>query len=175
MLTVVLFSGLLVAGALAETPPAPPANTCAEDPHFRDFDFWLGQWDVTMRSSGESVGTNRITSIEQGCAIQENWTSRRGTTGMSLNWYDPTRQVWRQIWVAVPGYVIDIEGGLKDGDMVLEGTITTYGDGSTERIRGRWTPNDDGTVRQFFEQYSTEDESWQPWFDGLYTPIPQKD
>ena len=69
------------------------------------------------------------------------------------------------------GYVIDIEGGLVDGSMVLEGHITDYGEKISHDFRGTWTPNADGTVRQFFEQFSATDETWKPWFDGLYTPL----
>lgn len=151
--------------------PAPPPDVCAEDEAFRAFDFWLGHWQVTNRATGQVAGRNRIVAVERGCAIQENWTSRRGTTGMSLNWYDPTRDRWRQVWISAPGYVIDIEGVLRDGSMVLEGHITTYGDGTTHDFRGTWTANNDGTVRQLFEQYSETDDDWQVWFDGLYTPI----
>ena len=34
---------------------------------------------------------------------------------------------------------------------------------------GEWTPNEDGTVTQYFEQYDAETEQWNPWFSGLYT------
>jgi hypothetical protein len=35
-------------------------------------------------------------------------------------------------------------------------------------FRGRWTPNADGSVRQFFEQKDLESGEWTVWFDGLY-------
>ncbi len=156
---------LAVGVAKAEEP-----TICQSDPHFRDFDFWLGRWEVTARQSGKAAGTNHISAVEGGCAIHENWTSQSGGTGFSLNWYDPVRKKWRQVWLARPGYVIDIEGGLVDGAMVLEGHITDFGERVPHRFRGTWTPNADGTVRQFFEQFSDTDRKWNPWFDGLYTP-----
>ncbi len=84
-----------------------------------------------------------------------------------MNYYNPNNEKWRQVWVA-PGYIIDIEGGLnEDGAMVLKGYISNFGQGERP-FRGTWTPNEDGTVRQFFEQMNTQAGRWDPWFDGLY-------
>lgn len=35
-------------------------------------------------------------------------------------------------------------------------------------FRGTWTPNEDGSVRQFFVQQDTDGGVWKTWFDGLY-------
>lgn len=147
----------------------PPIMICDEDPHFKDFDFWVGEWTVTGPKREQVAGENSIRKIEAGCAIQENWTSSGGGTGMSINYYNPVTQKWRQVWVAPPGYMIDIEGGLKDGSMVLEGEVTYYGQGKSQGFRGTWTPNEDGTVRQYFQQFDAEKNEWTDWFDGLYT------
>lgn len=156
--------------APAEAQQTPPVNQCLEDAHFGDFDFWVGSWRVTANGSGAYAGDNVITKVENGCALEERWTSAGGGTGRSINYYNPQTEKWRQVWVAAPGYVIDIEGGLEDGSMVLVGTITTYGNKAVHPFKGTWTPNEDGTVRQFFEQYSEETKAWQPWFDGIYAP-----
>lgn len=152
-----------------EEAKTPPPMICDEDPHFRDFDFWVGEWDVTGRETGKVAGENSITKIEAGCALQENWSSAGGGSGMSVNYYNPVTQKWRQVWVAKPGYMIDIEGGLKDGSMVLEGTVTYYRQNAVRDFRGTWTPNEDGTVRQYFQEFDPEKKEWADWFDGLYT------
>ncbi len=54
--------------------------------------------------------------------------------------------------------------------MVLLGEIYNYGSNETFEFRGTWTPNRDGSVRQFFEQYNDETEVWDSWFDGRYVP-----
>lgn len=153
----------------AEVKASPPVNICETDPHFSDFDFWVGAWRVTDRGSGDFAGENSITKEEGGCFLQERWTGAGGGTGQSLNYYNPATEKWRQIWIAVPGYIIDYEGGLVDGAMVLVGTIMSYRDKIPHPFRGTWTPNEDGTVRQFFEQYSEDEKAWKPWFDGIYT------
>jgi hypothetical protein len=150
-------------------PPSPPASICQEDSHFSDFDFWLGEWRVTGRQDGSFAGENSISKVEGGCVVQENWTGAGGGKGMSINYYNPDTEKWRQVWIAAPGYIIDIEGGLTNGSMVLVGTILNYKQKVKHPFRGTWTPNDDGTVRQFFEQLSEKEKVWQTWFDGLYT------
>ena len=157
---------------LAQQPP--PPSPCARDPHFRDFDFWLGEWQVTNRANGNLAGTNIITSIEGACALEERWTSSGGSTGTSINYYNPVRGQWRQIWVTGGAYAIDIVGGLNDpGAMVLEGTISYYRSGKSNRFRGTWTPNPDGSVRQHFQQADAESGEWSDWFDGLYEKAQQ--
>lgn len=84
-----------------------------------------------------------------------------------MNYYNPVKGEWRQVWVASP-YSIDYTGGLNEaGQMVLTGHLYTYTNGTTAPFRGTWTPNEDGTVQQVFEQQD-EDGTWQTWFDGTY-------
>ena len=138
---------------------------CEDDNRFREFDFWIGHWEVTT-PQGQVAGTNTIEKQEQGCMLLESWTSSNGGTGTSINYFDPAKGKWVQVWVAAAGYSIWLEGGLEDGAMHLVGQIVGL-DGSSGPLRGTWTPLEDGRVRQFFEQ-STDGETWTPWFDGYY-------
>ena len=54
------------------------------------------------------------------------------------------------------------------GAMLLVGTIRYLNAGTQHPFRGRWTPLDDGRVRQFFEQQDDEGQ-WQTWFEGFYS------
>lgn len=147
--------------AFAQTGAPPPC----EGEIYRAFDFWLGEWEVT--ANGKRAGHNSITSAEKGCLIIERWTGAGGGTGQSYNYYDPGLEKWRQIWVAA-GATIDYSGGLNEnGEMVLEGEIA-YRDGRTAPFRGTWTPQDDGTVRQHFQEYDPDKEEWADWFTGVY-------
>jgi hypothetical protein len=143
---------------------------CQDDPAFRAFDFWIGEWDVYNNANGNLAGRNRIEAQESGCVLVERWTSASGGTGMSVNYYDAVTEQWRQVWIA-NGYYIDIEGGVDEsGSMVLVGEIHTYARKQALPFRGTWTPNADGTVRQFFEQQDPATGAWQVWFDGRYEP-----
>lgn len=153
------------ATALAQDNSQPA--TCGGEA-FKQFDFWIGNWDVTT-PDGNLAGENLITSEENGCLILERWQSANGGTGQSYNFYNPATEKWRQVWISQGG-MIDYEGGLTEsGSMKLEGTITNVATGLQAPFTGEWTPNEDGTVTQYFEQYDAETEQWNPWFSGLYT------
>lgn len=161
----------------ALTPPA----ACASG-RYRDFDFWLGAWEVRL-ADGTLAGENLVQVSGDGCFITERWQGVRGSTGFSLNFFDPAAGRWRQIWVSA-GSIIEISGTRQAGSMVLEGEIRylqahsaasgtsdTASVGPIRRFRGRWTPLPDGRVRQFFEELIPADageEKWQPWFEGFY-------
>ncbi len=146
----------------------PIANCSGDQPPWRDFDFWVGEWTVFDPESDRKYGDNRVEKKERGCLILEQWTSVDGTTGISMNFYDPLTKQWRQVWQNA-GIFIDYAGGLDDqGRMLLEGTIFYHGNGQQAPFRGRWTPNEDGSVLQEFWQFNAETSQWDGWFRGLY-------
>lgn len=146
--------------------PAPPPG--CDDGVYRQFDFWAGEWEV-FNPAGKKAGENSITIEEKGCLLVERWTGVGGGTGQSYNFVDEANGDWRQVWVSA-GATIDYTGGLNDdGEMVLEGRIA-YRNGKKAPFRGTWTPNEDGTVTQHFEEYDSEKESWSDWFIGVYKP-----
>ena len=168
-----ILSLVLTGSAMAQEPaaeqPSPPKSMCETDPHFSDFNFWLGDWDVYSNDEKRTLqGTNSITRHHKNCLIMENWTNSQGGTGSSMNYYDAVEDQWRQLWVA-GGYSIDYTGGLDDkGSMVLTGKINYYKTEKSNAFRGTWTLLEDGNVRQFFEQQDPESRNWTVWFDGLY-------
>ncbi len=139
---------------------------CDGDPAFHQFDFWLGEWEVT--AGGQYAGSNKITARENSCVLFEEWTGAGGSTGISMNYYDAGRGKWVQLWHSASGTLIKIEGGLKEGSMVLEGELQNVRTGLQAPFRGTWTPLEDGRVRQFFEQYDEQNKTWAPWFEGFY-------
>ena len=100
--------------------------------------------------------------------FHRGWRSTQGTTGSSLNFYDPVTGLWRQVWVS-GGTIIDMTGGLDGESMVLEGTVTYFANAQQRPFRARWTPLEDGRVRQFMEEQ--RDGDWQPWFEGFYSKV----
>lgn len=133
---------------------------------FRAFDFWLGEWLVTG-PAGKIAGINRIESEYGGCVLHERYVTGRGYSGESLNTYDAARKVWHQTWVDNSGTLLVIEGGIRDGSMVMEGE-TTGSDGKVTKHRITWTPNADGSVRQHWESTNDKGE-WTTVFDGRYS------
>jgi len=144
------------------------AYPCAHQQGFRDFDFWIGEWDVHL-ANGTPAGSNIIKEVERGCALTEHWTSANGGTGMSINYLDKASNEWVQVWNAEGGSQIIVRGGLTDDGMALAGYIHYVGNGTTAPFRGLWTPLPDGRVRQYFEQSNDDGKTWVPWFEGFYT------
>ena len=152
--------------AQTQAPPTPPPPCATEE--YKQFDFWLGTWEV-HGPQGQYAGRNVIEKMEGGGLIRENWTNASGTTGQSYNFYNPVTDEWRQLWVSA-GSIIDYTGGLTEtGSMKLEGTIVYTGADASFPFTGEWTLNEDGTVTQHFEQYDPEAETWNVWFTGIYT------
>lgn len=141
------------------------AAPCEDSAH-RQFDFWLGEWQVHT-PDGKLAGVNRIERAYGGCVLRESYITGRGFSGSSLNVYDAPRKVWHQTWVDSAGTLLLLEGGLSDGRMVLEGQ-TTGADARVVRHRITWTPNPDGSVRQFWESTDAKGD-WRTAFDGRYT------
>ena len=149
--------------ALAASAAPPP---CATATH-RQFDFWIGDWTVSRSDNGQHAGDNRIESVLGGCALHESWTGAKGYRGFSYNAYDAARGVWHQTWVDGSGGLLLLEGGLKDGKMVLEGQ-QKQSDGKTVLNRITWTPLEGGKVRQRWDSTADGGKTWQVQFDGIY-------
>lgn len=174
-----VFTFCLVAASYSlcadETTPSPKVTPpCQQAEHYRHFDFWLGQFDVYGKpdKSGPLYGTNTISSSQQGCLLTEEWIGAKGSTGTSVNYYDGVKGLWVQHWVSADGTVINIEGGLTDGSMLLKGHIY-YANSKTNPIRkfkGTWTPLKEGVVKQFFEESIDDGKTWTAWFTGYYFP-----
>jgi hypothetical protein len=156
----------LVAVALEDAPTDSAAGRC-DAPAYRQFDFWIGDWDVT--SGEQTAGTNSIHPVHGGCALQENWQGAGpgGISGSSFNIYDRASSKWHQTWVDAEGTLLQLDGGLVDGAMVLSGSRPAR-TGGTALHRISWTPNADGSVRQLWEVSQDEGGTWNVLFDGLY-------
>lgn len=63
------------------------ANPCKAAPEYRQFDFWIGEWDVKTPQGG-LAGSSSVQLILGQCIIFENWTSGAGSAGKSFNIYD---------------------------------------------------------------------------------------
>lgn len=135
---------------------------------YRHFDFWLGDWDVTAPANPGTVSRNRISRINDGCTVLEQYTTPSGYVGTSLNFYDATRKVWHQTWIDNQGGGLFIEGGLVGESMVLS---TTGDTANVQRIT--WTPLPDGRVRQHWESTTDSGKTWSTQFDGYYSKRPE--
>ncbi|HEV2856502.1 MAG TPA: DUF1579 family protein [Thermoanaerobaculia bacterium] len=146
--------------------PAPKPPACA-GPEFHHFDFWLGDWDVKL-PNGKAAGKNSIQSILDGCVVYESWQGAGNINGHSFNLYDAGTKRWHQTWVDNGGTLLNLDGGLVDGKMVLSGDSLDE-KGATVKNRVTWTPVDADHVRQLWESSSDGGKTWEVVFDGQYT------
>jgi len=132
-----------------------------------DFNFWIGEWTVYQNGSDRVAGHSKITAIQGGTALLEEYQNEGSTfTGNSLNKYNREERRWEQFWTDNTGLLLHITGGIKDGSMVMSGTQNQ--DGMPQQNRISWTPNEDGTIRQLWEQKTPDQSSWSIAFDGIY-------
>lgn len=139
---------------------------CAHLPEDRQFDFWLGDWQVRS-PEGTVAGQNSITVENGDCWIHEHWAGGLGGSGESFNFYNATTKKWHQTWVDDQGEIAEFDGVFRDGAMRLEGY--RQGPGQT-RIPARLTltPLPDGTVRQLGENSNDGGKTWTVLYDLLY-------
>ncbi|MBO9669464.1 MAG: hypothetical protein J7485_02990 [Sphingobium sp.] len=155
----------------APSPAAPPRPPACTDAAHRQFDFWLGGWDVYPAGSDKPVARSVIESVYGGCGVRENWLPLNGAGGGSLNNYDTPSGKWHQSWIDSSGTRVEFEGGLVDGKMVLTGTHKSGPNaGKGLLVRMTFTPLPSGWVRQFGEQSSDNGATWQAQYDFTYKP-----
>jgi hypothetical protein len=153
----------LPAMAAAQAPPPKPACTA---PEHRQFDFWVGRWDVSPTGKDAVVAQSLIERVYNGCGIRENWMPKNGQDGGSLNIWLPGEKAWRQTWIDSAGTRADFTGGWSGKAMVLTGKW------GGPLVRMTYTPNADGSVRQAGEQSTDDGKTWKPSFDFTYRRAP---
>ncbi len=130
----------------AQTPPPPPA--CAMPQH-RQFDFWVGAWDVYATGTDRLVAHSLIERRYNGCAIRENWMPLRGQGGGSFSAWRPGVGRWQQTWVDSSGAWVEFSGGMDGNAMVLTGPWAgSAANGRDGIVRMRYSPEPGGAVRQ---------------------------
>jgi hypothetical protein len=144
---------------------SPPHSSCSAG-EYRQFDFWLGDWDAFDISGTTPVARVRVDSLLEGCVVRENYEGVDGHKGQSLSIYDSSRKVWHQSWVTNRGELLTIEGKFQNGEMVLSGADRTA-DGKERLVRGIWKPEGIG-VRETAVTSTDGGKIWTPWFDLVF-------
>lgn len=149
---------------------SPPPGPCGSA-EYRQFDFWIGDWDVLL-PDGKPAGTNQIRRILDGCVIQESWRGAGGSSGTSYNVYDRTRRRWHQTWVDDRGSLLQLDGEFSKPRMTLRGeTLDSSGVKQLQRIT--WQPTGPAQVRQLWESSRDGGKTWAVIFDGRYHRRPR--
>lgn len=141
-------------------------NPCKASPEFRQFDFWIGEWDVKT-PQGQPAGSSSVQLILSQCIIFENWAGAGGTSGKSFNIYDTNDKKWHQTWVDDRGTFTHYIGSLLDGKMVIVADTLIGGKKTLAKMTFSKLAN--GDVRQFGENSTDEGKTWATAFDLIYS------
>jgi hypothetical protein len=140
-------------------------NPCKAAPEFRQFDFWIGEWDA-KNVAGVTVGSSSIQLILGSCVIFENW-STPVMSGKSFNIYDVNDKKWHQTWVDDKGSFTHYIGNFVDGKMVYVADTVIAGKKTLAKMTFSKLPN--GDVRQFGENSTDDGKTWTTSFDLTYS------
>ena len=141
------------------------AHPCAHQPEYRQFDFWIGEWDVFTTQGHNPAGTSNIQLILDQCVILENWTG--GGTGKSFNHYDTRLKKWIQDWVDSQSNSVHFERRLENGVMSYFAD-SADARGSPIRRHMQFVPIDADHVRQYSQASSDHGKSWTMEYDFTY-------
>ena len=148
---------------------APSVKSPCADPVYRQFDFWIGDWDVfEVERPTVVVARARIEPILNGCVLHEVYEGLDGHKGESFSIYDFTRNTWHQSWVNNSGYLLTIDGHLQGNSMILEGVDHMPYD-KLRQVRGEWRPDEQGAHEAAWRS-TDRGITWVPWFDLSFRP-----
>lgn len=140
-----------------------------DDAPYRQFDFWIGRWDVTDK--GKVIAGSVIERFAGGCAILESYTQLDGYSGKSINFYDASLKRWRQTWTDSLGNSSEWAGEFRDGAMRFDGEAHRS-DGARVVRNMTFTPLDGGSVRQASDLSPDGGKTWRPGYDFVYVKKP---
>ncbi|MGB7209719.1 MAG: tetratricopeptide repeat protein [Pyrinomonadaceae bacterium] len=140
-------------------------NPCKASQSFREFDFWIGEWDV-KNPQGVLSGSSSVQLILGTCIIFENWSGGSGTNGKSFNIYDINDKKWHQTWVDDKGTFTHYVGGLVDGKMVVVADTVISSKKTLAKMTFSKLPS--GDVRQHGENSTDDGKTWTTSFDFIY-------
>lgn len=143
---------------------------CAYNPANRQFDFWVGEWQVETADGATPAGDSKIELILGDCVIQENWTSggNTGYQGKSYNIYNPDLHRWEQFWNDNAGGMIHFYGNLKDGVMDYYTDEIPQKDGTKLKRHLQFIPIGPDKVRQFSQGSTDSGKTWNAEYDFIY-------
>lgn len=149
----------------------PRGRSCAQS-GFRDFDFWVGEWNVFDPAlDGKLGGTNVVTRELRGCAVEEHWTDLEGHRGRSLNTYDAASKTWNQLWMDHSGLALIISGTASSRRMVMTGDTPQGMNGPIVSNRLTWSRQSRDRVTQIWEVSEDGRTTWNKVFTGDYRRV----
>jgi tetratricopeptide (TPR) repeat protein len=152
--------------AKAEKPKYGKAIALAKLPAERRFDFWIGEWDMSV--NGELISHQSVKSQLDGASIVQT-----GPNSMTLAVFDPTTSKWKMTWTSTAGHHDVLIGGMNDqGQMVMHQNELRDRPG----VIGKWILRDI-YKNHFFADWVTSTDDGKTWVNEAameYKRTPKK-
>lgn len=148
------------------------AFPCKGDAHKREFDFWVGEWDVYVTGTNNKAGHSLIQKASGDCMILENWTALGPVphNGKSMNYVNTQTNKWEQLWIGSaggPGYVTRFYDG-EYKDSVMQFTFEANTPQGKQTGRFRFFNQGPNQVRQLSETSADGGKTWNTNYDLTY-------
>ncbi|REL37182.1 DUF1579 domain-containing protein [Thalassotalea euphylliae] len=145
------------------------ASSACDDKSHRQFDFWIGHWQVT-NSANDEVSNSKVSLINNGCGILEEYRTPSGFEGKSLNIYDQLSKRWHQTWIDNTGLLLQLDGEFKGNIMTLTGElIVPHNPPVMNKIT--WQRFSEEVVVQRWYTSQDNGKTWELVFDGYYERV----
>ncbi len=144
------------------------AFPCSADPVMKEFDFWIGEWDVFQNGSNLQLGHSLVQKVSGECALLENWDAVVSTnTGKSINYYDAAAKGWEQDWIgSMGGSQRYVNGVYKDSAMRF--TYENITDGKKTTGNFIFYNLGNGKVRQYQDASEDGGKTFTVSYDYIY-------
>ena len=142
-------------------------------PVYRQFDFWIGQWEV-YGLNGQKAGDSKISVILDSCIILEEWTSAGMTQGIryagkSFNTYNRRTNQWQQTWVDnVGGSTEYLDGRYENKKIIFQTKPYPLTNDTMAILRLTFHDLGKDRVRQHGELSKNNGATWTTQYDLEY-------
>lgn len=146
---------------------------CNSNPVYRQFDFWIGDWEVYGKN-GRKSGDSKIELILDSCTILENWKSANSIRGLyfsgkSFNTYNSVTKQWQQTWVDNTGGTLEyLKGRYENNKMIFETHPFSLNKDTIAVKRLTFYNLGPNKVRQHFEISKDNGNTWSTEYDLEY-------
>ena len=151
----------------------PPPSPCLTDKVYRQFDFWIGDWEA-FNLKGNKAGDSKISVILDSCIILEEWSNTPVPGGFiykgkSFNTYNASTKQWQQNWVDnVGGNTSYNSGKFENGKIIFQTNPVRFSEDSIVVSKLTFFNLGPDKVRQFGEVSKDNGQTWVTQYDLEY-------
>jgi hypothetical protein len=144
-------------------------SVCMNSANFRQFDFAIGDWVITMgnangqqEANGNGSTQATVTRELRGCLIEEKIEGPGGYRGWSFNGYKAAANYnrWYRTYADNLGGRVFLAGSLVNGAMVMTGH-RSMADGARQDVRVTFTPDGSDRVIERWEVLASDGVTYQ--------------